>query len=782
MASGYMLHVGERKESLSASLQLRASLQSLLGSPELAEMKIVFETVVQNTPLYSRLAKEIGMQLGSKWALTDATGRLVAQGTEAPEAADLRKAMDDAGMKSPIQQLREFLKANPDNLDARLDLLNILLETAKAGTKKALQLDGLAPAEARPRGRVRSARLRTSESLIFDLAPLEGKELDSSEDARIWGPYAAELDALFTNGDWRLLRLPTYAKVPLEAVSPRMVQLYRRHLPKIESALEEVPCCDLDLWRVYSLAHAVARRGSVKALMDRLVPIPYETKSWPYDNLLDLLMSEERAKGDWGTVAQELWSRWPKLKNKARLEVERIKQWTSENIPESNIKNAVASSAAEIMKVNLVPLVESLIKAGRVQDAETVLTDIARLPDYRGFQHMAANAALKCGRDDLSQKWLALEIPIKVKADKDDLDLMIKYHNHNTNLPVLVVANGKQHEEQINAIPSSVIFLDSELSEIMTRSYGLPDKDTSWLLTDANGKTIQSGSGLPDQDVLRQELEYQSMPDSLTTIERFVLAHPSHYGAKRSFLQGEQLEAERITMDKFGEGAGKDKTLQLSAEDDEAIWGEYVRVFHQFFPYFLEQSGPALHDIFDLSGSSSIHSQKMRTLAAQYLPRVEGALRRQPLREDLWECWFSLCPLSEKGDFKTFRESLAIPPMRHPMESPSMSCLLYNLWSRKDFPFIGIFDWQIAADVFSWVAEGWRPIFEAAPAEMEGIRWICIFEPLLEIYLHLGKDSEASALATLWSTSPNWGEIKPEMVDLAKKYGKGELAERWGKM
>jgi len=61
-------------------------------------------------------------------------------------------------------------------------------------------------------------------------------------------------------------------------------------------------------------------------------------------------------------------------------------------------------------------------------------------------------------------------------------------------------------------------------------------------------------------------------------------------------------------------------------------------------------------------------------------------------------------------------------------------------------------------------------------------RWELVFKPLLESYLHLDKDNEASALATLWSTSPNWGRIKPDMVDLAKKCGKSELVEKWGKM
>jgi len=517
MASAYMLHIGERSEPLCASLQ------SLLDTPELAEMKIKIESVIENSPLYYQLAKEIGLKLGSKWALTDATGQLVAQGTEAPKAADLRKAMDNAGVKSPVQRLREFLKVNPSNLTARPDLLNILLDTAEADTKKALQLNVLTPAESR-RAKDESSNTK---SLIFDLAPLEGKELDSSEDTKIWGPYAAELDALFTNGDWHLLRLPADFKVPLEAASPKMAQVYRRHLPKIELALEERPD-DIYLWYVYGLAHAVARRGSVRGLVDRLVPAPNQEKSWPDNNVFDLLMSEERTKGNWGGVAQELWSRWPALKNTARKTVEDWRDLNAgiradANIPEStkeSINNAmVARLTAPILKNGLVPLVESLIKAGRVQDAETVLTDIARLPDFRSFQRMAADVALTCGREDLSQKWLALEIPIKDKADKDDLDLTLKLYNDY--MPVLAVANGEQHEAQVSDVLDHDslldwglrrIFLNPEQSELMNRSYGLPDKDTNWLLVDANGKTIQYGSGLPTPDALTKTLINSATP------------------------------------------------------------------------------------------------------------------------------------------------------------------------------------------------------------------------------------------------------------------------------
>jgi len=770
-AFGYMLDMGDYSEPL------RARLMSLLDAPELVEMK------VELLPFFgkdSKLANEVGMQLGSLWAVTDAEGRLVAQGTEVPKAADLRKAMDDAGMKNPIQQLREFLKANPGNLDARLDLLKILLEIAEANTKKALQLEILTPAEARRKAMYGKDTDRT-ESLIFDLAPLEGKELDSSEDARIWGPYAAELNALFTNGDWRFLKMPTDPKVPLEAASPTMIQLYRRHLPKIESALEEEPS-NADLWRVYALAHAVAGRGSVRALVDRLVPAPKQEKFWPDDNVFDLLMSEERAKGNWRYVAQEQWSRWPMLKNRARDEAQRMKGWVS-NMSASMREHMIRTVTEPIMRDSLVPLVESLIKTGRIQDAETVLKDMARQPYYRDFQRMAADAAIKCGREDLSQKWLALEIPIKDKADKDDLDLMVKFHG--SYMPVLAVANVKQHRAQIEAMllqgslsdwDMASIFLDPGLSEIMNRSNGLSDRETNWILVSANGKTIQSGVGLPTPDALTQALIHSATPARIDLMTRFILAHPSHYQAKWSFLYALLSLAEQKTKDKLGKGAGKDKSLLLSEKDDEAIWGEYARVFTQVLSYNLEQSDPDYRIESPTFSTLFIHSPKMRALAAQYLPRVEDALKRQPMSLGWWNQWFYFYPLSEKANFKNLRESLAVPAFTRPLECPPR-LPLSNMQDRLSETA----DWQMIIDVLSWVAEAWRPIFEADPKAMGKYEWEN-WEPLMTAYLRLDKDSEASALAVLWSASPDWEEIKPNMVNLAKKIGKDELAERWGKM
>jgi hypothetical protein len=451
---------------------------------------------------------------------------------------------------------------------------------------------------------------------------------------------------------------------------------------------------------------------------------------------------------------------------------------------EETRKSMMQYVAEPIMRENLVPLLESLIKADRALDAEAVLSDIAKLPDYRDFQRIAVKAALDCDRKDLSAKWSAMEIPIKDKAGEDDLEAMVRFPGGF--MPTLVVANGKQHEAQVKAMLAQAplsdwgltdIFLGQELSEIMNRREGLPDKETNWLLTHTSGKAIGTGPGLPSKEALAKALEQSVVPKQADILRRFVLEHPSHYGAKETFLYELLRLAEQKTKDKLGEGAGKDKALLLNGDDDEAIWGEYARVFSQLLPYFLEKSRPNFVLASPTCSALFIHSPKMKTIAGSMLPMLEAALRRQPFSIDLWNQWFYLSALSEKANFKAFRETLAIPPFYDRLAAPPNMAL----WFLRD-RLKADADWQGLIDVFAWVLEGWRTTFEMNPAAMNKIRWDSEWNPLLEAYLRLGKDNEANDLVNWWSASPNWGQIRPGIVDLAKKCEMGDLAERWGRM
>jgi hypothetical protein len=782
IASSYLLHVGE------PGGQLHAGLQELLNDIEMSEMKIVFESFAANSPVYAQIAKEVGVRADSRWVLTDGKGRLIMQGADLPNAAEMRKAMDAAGIKDPTRLLRDFIRQNPGHLDATKDLLDTLLETAEARTKKTLQLDIMTPAEARRKAND-DRSYRIPRSFIFDVAPLEGKTLEPQDDAQIWGAYVAELDTIFANGGWRLLEQRReqrlVAKIPLEATSQAMAQIYRRHLPKIEAALEENPT-DENLWRTYGLACAVAGRGSTRVLLERLEPDPTKKLSWPENcGGFDILVAEEKAKGNWGAVAQTLWPRWPKLGNQALYLIESMKSGRPELevrgiVSADDVKRMMQNDIESMMRNQLAPLLESLIRAGRVSDAETVLLDIAKLPECSYFRRIALETALNCGRNDLHAKWLALEIPTKDKANENDIEAVVKYPG--SFMPTFVIANGKQFQEQIMALRNqgplrdwtlNVIFLGQELSGVMNGRNGLPDGEANWLLVNSDGRAIGSGQGQPTQGALAQALAQSVAPTRADILRRFVLEHPSHYGGMLSLLNELKNIANRKTMEKLGEGAGKDKALLLSGDDDEAIWGEYARMFPQVLAFFMERFDVDIN--WSTSSALFVHSPKMKALGRSMLPQVEAALKMRPSSFYLWGQWFCLSALEPSAKFGPFRESLAISPLNTPLDCPP------DMWLLR-LELTSVNNWQMLADVLSWRLEVQRPAYEMDPAAMNRAEWNTECAPLLEAYLRLGSDNEANDLVNLWSASPNWGQIKPSIVNLAKGRSKGDLAERWGRM
>jgi hypothetical protein len=143
-ASGYLLYVGE------LSGRMYAGLQALLNDDEMAEMMIVFESVAANSQLYAQIAKEVGLGPDTKWVLTDGMGRLVMQGIDLPEPIELIKVMEDAGIKSPIRLLRDFIRQHPGHLDAHLNLLKLTLGAAEARTKENIAVGHPDPCQGVP--------------------------------------------------------------------------------------------------------------------------------------------------------------------------------------------------------------------------------------------------------------------------------------------------------------------------------------------------------------------------------------------------------------------------------------------------------------------------------------------------------------------------------------------------------------------------------------------------------------------------------------------------------
>jgi hypothetical protein len=805
-----LMHFGERGGVL------HDALQTLLRKDELAEMRINFHSIQPTSEQYAQYVNEYGLAQDSAWALRVPIAgtyryRFAHQGKRLPTVEDIQNALEQAGIKSPIKLLRDFLKLHPDHLDARAQLLQMLREPAEARTRQALQLGATDIPKQTARAQASGGTNFTFyNSVAVDTTALDGKTLKPEQDAEIWGQYAQELQTLFASGDWRLIglneisqRIQFQRQVPLDVCSPTMVQLYRRHLGRVEAFIEEFPASP-HAWLLYGWMASITKHNSVRALYDRLVPPP-EGAIWPTEEILSLLIPEQEAKGNWGYIAETLWPGWPKTRLSIR---NRTTDYNFPNMPQSDNEMRRQGFKEARWNYGVRPLLESLIRTNRTSDAETVILGIAKYSHYRDFQGRAAALALSCGRQDLQAKWAALQIP-EESVKGPDLDFLAI-----SEAPIFVSINGdKPYVSQINDIlaqdqimawhlshesfrgqtnpfmsqdqmiamgyPEELIsFVDPKAAEMLQQREGWPMGEAHWALF-YKGRVFAHGPGLPTQEALVLELESSRMPTRANALRRFIADHPAHFEAREMLLRELKRLAEHKTRKILGEGAGTDPALMLSDEDDYAIWNEFASLHRQLFSIFMEQGVHVRGDGLGVNTRTFdsplfMHSQRMKDVAHSIMPQVADCLKRQPSNEFLWGAW-SLAVLDKNSYFRDFKNTLTLSPMDDPTRIPPLISILVIMGKCRTMS-----NWQMAIDVGEWHWETMRGYLDENPGYM-GAYWMQL-DVLLEAYLRLDKYDDANALVRTASQSPVWLNIKEQAVGMAKECGKDNLAEQWGKL
>ena len=231
MPSATLWHFGERAGGM------YEGLRALLQTDELVDFAVNCYSVNNASRRYAPLSAELRLRPSSAWALADDRGRCLLQGGELPTAGELRKALDDAGIKSPVAILRDFLKQHPYHLEARIELLHLLRGIAERRTRRVLQVDVESTWELARKQDTEGYYRLFSSAVALHIPPslVEAKKLEKGQDEQIWGDYSRELRTLFVDGDWRALLhqpSPNFVDVPFEVCSPMMVQDYGQHIKK----------------------------------------------------------------------------------------------------------------------------------------------------------------------------------------------------------------------------------------------------------------------------------------------------------------------------------------------------------------------------------------------------------------------------------------------------------------------------------------------------------------------------------------------------------------------
>jgi len=372
----------------------------LARAAELAEygLRIVSLEAFVAGPQNAAWARSM-MGPGDLWLVIDAKGQAVAKGGALPAPAELAQALKKRGVLPAELYLKRFLKSRPDNQEARAALINLLHEKAVARTLKELDM---APApEAGAGGEAAATATQWHGDASLKPASTD-KVLDDKADLEIWGLFAQEIENLFSDPAWAAA--PLALRGYLAEAHSRLAQAaYGRHLGKVQDALVSMPS-NYQCWRLWVRLKSALPVRPLAAFLNGLRPLPQEFMEGRYlldPQIVDLLLEDARAHGDWGYARELLLGHLD-----AEFPPDAPPQERSQN---ELLGRAYRSDTMGIFQNFMEPLIEALVSSG----LERAVPDALRrfvgkrgdVSDLDLGAHLGG-LAKRLGRDDLAPSWM----------------------------------------------------------------------------------------------------------------------------------------------------------------------------------------------------------------------------------------------------------------------------------------------------------------------------------------------------------------------------------------
>jgi hypothetical protein len=569
----------------------------------------------------------------------------------------------------------------------------------------------------------------------------------------------------------------TRADSQLEVCSELMRDLYKKLLPQVKQAFLERPNEWFMQQLFIAMRHISGAKDSVQPIVDALQSQAFDPESFtipPY--LLKYLIEEARESNKWSYLADMQW--------KSRQSIINYNHWMQ--LMRSKDTSVVFSIYGIPITVDVEgytkklvdPLLESLIRASRVDDAEFIITSLARLPINAELPKRAAQLAAECGRPDLESAWLRLQVPAKTLNGIEDLEAVLSVDFNSGTRIVLI--NGGGNETKVESLIKTGALLDwelscaalnDEMSELMLRRENWYGNEPRWALINRSLRVITSDQGVPTEANIVNALEQGNVLKTVDAWRRFLREHPDNYTVKEKLLEILRKIATEKTKLKI-QGMKADSTnLELSHDDDSMIWREYAILFRELAQYYSTNmiSNIYLGAMRYREGEMSRYSPIMKSLAKELLPLISQNVLKQPKDTDYWLFWVLLSDPASSAQYNNFLDSLIPSPFDEYYEVPGVMDRSYMADKYKEF-----LNWRGVIDV-------WEPFWGKLRADGE-INFSKIFInptqnrastiPLAEAYLNLGQELKLREWLEIWKQSPRWNSLEPEMVELFEQFGK----------
>jgi len=716
--------------------------------------------------------QKYGIGGADTWAALDFGNKFIVSGQQVPSPKDFDQMLERRRIKTPVRQLRDFLRENPGHLDATRDLLHEVRRRVLSVMPKGVD-----------------------------------KDLEDETDLRTWAVMASETDKAFSGGILPGIGIDFFwvDRDQPEKYSKLMRAVFRKHIPKVESELRQDPT-NYRLWNIWAwMARGMGNYkwdtfiNSLEIFYDQ---VNNQIFSCPDPEVCVWLVADARAKKDWGMVAKlaRIARRFTVF---GKSEPESV-EWT----PGGNISSfGMAGSNSEIVKypfaTAFAPHLEALLRLGEIDEANAVYDEMLRWENSSNAKRvqLAVDTAKAVGMEEVAKLW-----------EKGELINKVPFREMTPRGEPFFIAFTKEGADYIaGAKPSNYIKnLNEALQKLnppnlVTYAYTWRDYPTlgwkkadalKWALMREDGVLIAQGSEIPDVGDLQRmwdRLEFVAPPE---WFRRYISQHPDQPGMALTFFS-KTLNAiiNRNSQNRDISEAwpwGQDWVDEYEKALEEAI--KHLRRVMRDSPdnvasmpsvvAYPNQTSMAKAAKWLATVDESVASD-IKALSGPILAAIESNMGKSPSSRSLWNNWLFWRIAEGRG---RPMEPLVARLKYSPLSANSMGlpisvldmywdeCKKNGSWAKVAELLKGPWERELskAMDVKNGLADGeeFRYINSASAGDNIGI-------PLIEAYLNDDRPGDANDVFNAWLDTGNTFKDVSAIVSLATAKGRERLAKDW---
>jgi len=711
-----------------------------------------------------RLSSELSWKQSSNWTFYY-LGNAVASGAGLPTSDELRAACVGAGIPNIILSLRSFIASNPNNLDAKVALMQELRSHADRKTAKAMNVDIAAKDP-----RSNPAML----SLSFTIVSGTKTELSPEADLNIWGDLAAMINAAFNSGEWLSILPDQYSqrlgRENMALHSPAMKAIYKRNLSRVETELERRQI-NLRLWDMW-LEFAQGTGRKILDFIPNFKALPtggYIIYPWPPISVKGWMQQEARASKDWQAIVDLMWPGWPNTLSSLNMF--------------APVNAALSSFDMEVLAVNrefywnqyVLPLFEACLHQKDFEKASEIYFALSERPALAEKARLAAEMAkehkytfprvyeTKVKPSEIGEVQNFMSDPII--GNKISIRPRIN-SLHDLCLPgsvtLLIIdssANGQSEllREQVkylisqDRLPEYGLRLADTLSQASTvgreliDKWSLPDNAFFWGILDENAKYYHGGNSAPTLDRIVNIVESINKKTCLQTCREFVRDNPDSVLAKTMLLtELSRLGNIRASNAKLGADG------LLNDSEDFDVWGEFIKIGNATIPEWLPRPDDIEVRIF--SGSAFKNSRLLQQFALKNITQIEYALQDRPHSRELWGLWGALSPHVPNRSLLSFMNTLIPVPGLRDFPPTFLIPELIRSYQSLDA-------WVSIINLIEPIWKSYENMAESGENIAHRLTqrlWEQYILPLCDAYEKMGQEQKAEKIRQTWKKAQGW--------------------------